>query len=60
MLFLDIVNYFILSCNYYKLLLVITNYFILCYFQLCEVIVGYFLLLKTISSYTIIGTSKLL
>jgi hypothetical protein len=37
----------------------ILNYFILGYFQLCEIIVGYFWLLKVISPYVIIGYSKL-
>jgi hypothetical protein len=34
--------------------LVILNYFILGYFRLCEVIVGYFWLLNAISPYVII------
>jgi hypothetical protein len=41
-------------------LLVILSYFILGYFQLCEVIIGYFWLLKVISPFPIIGNYKLL
>ncbi len=37
----------------------ILNYFILGYFQQCEVIVSYFWLLKAVSPYIIIGYSKL-
>jgi hypothetical protein len=37
----------------------IINYFILSYFQLCEVIVNYFWLFKVISPYGIIDYSRL-
>jgi hypothetical protein len=39
--------------------IVIINYFILAYFQLCEVIVYYFWLLNDISPYVIIGYFRL-
>ncbi len=55
------------SFGYYKLLhfklfyvfLVILNYFIFGNFQSCEIIIGYFWLLKVISPYVIIGYSML-
>jgi hypothetical protein len=39
--------------------IIIIIFFILGYFQFCEVIVGYFWLLEIISPYVIIGYSKL-
>jgi hypothetical protein len=50
MLFLAIIRLFFINLNY----------FILTYFQLCEVIVGYFWPLKVISPSIIIDNSKLL
>jgi hypothetical protein len=64
MLFLTILGYFTLgyfcilsviidNCRlfHFRLFATIINYFILGYFRLCEIIVGYFLLLKTISPF---------
>jgi len=59
-LFLAIIGYFILSYLWLLLKkLVILSYFILGYFRLCDIIVGYFWLLKDISPYAIIRYSKL-
>jgi hypothetical protein len=55
-----ILNYFWLFFWLFhpRLLLAILNYFILSYFQQCEVIIGYFWLLKVISPYVIIGNFR--
>jgi hypothetical protein len=45
--------------SYCCLVLASEGYFILGYFWLCEAIVVYFWLMKTISSYVIIGYSRL-
>jgi len=42
-----------------KLFMAIISYFILSYFQLCEVIINYFWLFKVISPYVIIDYSRL-